>query len=575
MAGVARVLPDNPALDKPFDYLVPEAMATRVGVGTVVRVDLGGRRVGGWVTAVGVEPPADVVLRPLARVTGHGPAPELIELAGWAAWRWAGRPAHLLRTASPPGAVSGLPPAPLPKPVSGDDELAAEALAHDLAVLRLPPAADRWPVIAAAASRGTTLVVCPSAAAAAALEARLRRAGAAVALLPRDWAAAAAGAQVVVGARAAAWGPAVDLAAVVVLDEHDEVHQQEASPTWHARDVAAERARRAGAACVWVSPCPSLEALGRAPLVRPARAIEREGWPVVEVVDRRTEDPLRADLYSSRLVDLCRAAEPGRGRTVCVLNRKGRARLLACAACGELARCEACGAAVGSTEAGTVSCRRCGTDRPALCLSCGGGRLKLLRIGVSRARQDLEALTGRPVAEVTGQSDEVPDVPVLVGTEAVLHRVASAAVVAFLDLDAELLAPRYRAAEEALALVARAARLVGAKAGGGRLVLQTRLPDHEVVQAALQADPERVATAESARRADLRFPPTVAMAHVSGPRAGAYAEALRGLTGLELLGPADGAWLVRAPDHRSLCDALASTPRPPGRLRVAVDPLRI
>ena len=44
---------------------------------------------------------------------------------------------------------------------------------------------------------------------------------------------------------------------------------------------------------------------------------------------------------------------------------------------------------------------------------------------------------------------------------------------------------------------------------------------------------------------------------------------------VEVLGPADGRYLVRAGDHQALCDALASTPRPPGRLRVAVDPLRI
>ena len=32
------------------------------------------------------------------------------------------------------------------------------------------------------------------------------------------------------------------------------------------------------------------------------------------------------------------------GRVVCVVNRTGRSRLLACATCGELARCDRCGA---------------------------------------------------------------------------------------------------------------------------------------------------------------------------------------------------------------------------------------
>jgi primosomal protein N' (replication factor Y) len=162
-----------------------------------------------------------------------------------------------------------------------------------------------------------------------------------------------------------------------------------------------------------------------------------------------------------------------------------------------------------------------------------------------------------------------------VGTEAVLHDVDDADVVAFLDFDQELLAPRYRAAEQALGLLARAARLVGGREGSGRVVVQTRLPSHEVVQAALLGDPARVAQAERDRRALLRFPPFAALAEVSGASAQAFIDAFGLPVGVEVLGPTDGRWMLRAPDHQVLCDALAATPRPGGRLRVEVDPLRI
>ncbi|MBW3580846.1 MAG: hypothetical protein KY431_07400 [Actinobacteria bacterium] len=549
-------------------------------MGTVVRVDLQGRRVRGWVIAVDVTPPEGMALRPLAGVSGSGPAPELIDLAGWAAWRWAGRSVHFLRTASPPGVVAGLPtlPATPALPVGPVDEVFLEALARPRSVLRLPPAASPLPLVLTAARRGTTLVVTPSLAAAVDLAVELRRAGVATAVVPGEWARAAAGARVVIGARAAAWAPAVDLAAVVVVDEHDEAHQSEASPTWNARDVAAERARRAGAGCVLTSPCPSLEALAWGPVLAPSRTDERAGWPVVDVVDRRREEPLRADLYSPRLVALARSATRGDAGPglVTVLNRKGRAALLACGSCAELARCETCGAAVAEGDDATLGCRRCGASRPRMCLRCGSTRLKVLRPGVRRARDDLERLAGVAVAEITGDSAaETGDAPVVVGTEAVLHRVTRARAVAFLDLDAELLAPRYRAAEQALALVALAARRVGPKAGGGRLVLQTRLPGHEVVQAALHADPARVTAAEAERRQVLALPPATALAMVSGAPAIAFVEGLRGRAGVEVLGPVSARWLVRAPDHQVLCDALAATPRPPGRLRVAVDPLRV
>ena len=103
------MLPDVPAIDKTFDYLVPDALADQVRVGTMVRIQLQGRRVGAWVVQDHVTPPAGVKLRPIAKVTGWGPAPELIELASWASWRWSGRPATLLGTASPDHAVPCLP----------------------------------------------------------------------------------------------------------------------------------------------------------------------------------------------------------------------------------------------------------------------------------------------------------------------------------------------------------------------------------------------------------------------------------------------------------------------------------
>ena len=563
---IARVLPDLP-FDKVFDYLIPDDLASQVRVGTMVRVALQGRRIGGWVVGLAEEASTDRPLRPLAKVTGWGPPAEVVTLARWAAWRWAGRTAQLLGTASPLRAVRALPSVTPSAP-------RAPAPAAGVTVVRIPPAGDVLPVVLSAAGHGDALVLAPSHSAAGLLAARLRHEGHRVALVPHDWALAAAGGCVAVGSRAGAWAPRPHLGAVVVVDEGDEAYQEERAPTWNARDVAVERARRAGVPCVLTSPAPSLDALAYGPLVTPSRTEERGGWPVLDVVDRRPEPP-GSGLYSSRLVALARQAEPG-ARLICVLNRKGRARLLACAACRELIRCEACGAAVDGVDEG-LACRRCGTVRPRICLACGGTRLATLRVGVTRAREELEALANRPVAEVSADTAAGPppaDVPILVGTEAVLHRVAAARAVAFLDFDQELLAPRYRAAEAALGMLARAARLVGGRAGGGRLMVQTRMPGHEVIDAALHADPSRLAVVEAARRAALRFPPDTAVAAVSGQGAPAFVAALPPASGLEVLGPADGRWLLRAPGHRTLCDALAATPRPAGRLRIEVDPLR-
>ena len=166
--------------------------------------------------------------------------------------RWAaGRLRPFLVTASPPQHVAALPAsrrtgaAPRAgEPAGGEAARRGRRDAAAGAERRRVPA----PSLAAAAL-GPTLVVAPSVD-----RARLDADPAAPgrphrgACCPHEWALAAGGVDVVIGARAAAWAPCPGLAAAVVLDEHDEALQEERSPTWHARDVVVERARRAGRA---------------------------------------------------------------------------------------------------------------------------------------------------------------------------------------------------------------------------------------------------------------------------------------------------------------------------------------
>jgi hypothetical protein len=92
----------------------------------------------------------------------------------------------------------------------------------------------------------------------------------------------------------------------------------------------------------------------------------------------------------------------------------------------------------------------------------------------------------------------------------------------------------------------------------------------------LKADPGRLAATDDERRRALGFPPYSALAEISGAAASAFVEGLGRPPGVDVLGPdAAGRFLLRAPDHRRLCDTLAAATRPAGRLRVAVDPPRV
>jgi primosomal protein N' (replication factor Y) (superfamily II helicase) len=555
-------------------------------VGTMVRVPLHGRRVRGWVLDADVARPEATDLRDVLAVSSAGPPAAVVDLCRWAAWRWCGPLVTFLRAASAPNRVADLVGAEAETAVYPGPRLTGLELR--VTSPRSSSAAD-----VPLAPEGSTLVIDPSPGRAASLAARCEDEGRDVVLLGAEhgdaartahWARARAGACVVIGGRTA------------VLDEADEALEDERAPTWSARDVAAERAVRAGAALRVLTPAPTVDAVvlfGTAVVGPPARS-----WPRAEVVDQRDEEPGHG-LLSAALADGLRHAVDRGARAVCVLNRRGRARLLACRACGELARCETCGATVEEQSShvhGGLRCVQCATERPLVCLHCHGATFRAVRPGIGRVRDDLAALLPRAeVASVDSATDAVPDVPVLVGTEAVLHRVppgGPVGLVAYLELDQELLAPRARAAEQALWLLVRGARLLadhldGAAPGdAGRLLLQTRLPDHEVVEAVRHGDPMRVVAAESPRRQALGFPPFGGLAELGGaPEAVAAAcDAVAGL-GLTVLGPVtdrlarSSRALVRAPSTTALCDALAApgvdAARAEGRLRIDVDPRRV
>lgn len=576
---MVRVLPDVPAIRREFDYLVPavwidDGRAAHLAVGSMVRIELHGRRVAGWVTSVDPDDPHIEGLRSLAKISGIGPPSELIDVCRWAAHRWVGPVSSMLGTASPPKMVARVvaprPSSPQPTP---EVDLVREAFQGPGAAVRLPPLGDRWPFVLGAVAQGNALVLVPSLALARTLVGRLRKRGVATALYPRDWSAGMAGATVI-GARAAAFAPVRDLAAVLVIDEHDEVYQEERAPTWNARDVVIERARRAGVPCVLTSPLPTLEARASFTLLHPSREQERSGWPLVRVVDPREDGSSRGTLWTEAVVRMLREG----GRVAIVLNRKGRSKLLCCTNCDELVVCDVCDASMRQDDDSEFVCTSEGHRRPVVCAECGGTTFKNLRIGVTRAREELEALLREPVVEVTSDTEvgDLADARVLVGTEAVLHRIDAVGSVAFVDFDQELLAPRYRAGEEALAMLVRAGRLVGGRRDGtGQILIQSRQPSHPVIQAALAADIEPWSTTEATRRQLLRYPPFAALAEVSGVAAGAFVDSLGTPMGLEIRGPVDGRWLIRAADHASLADALGAVERPKGRLRISIDPLRL
>jgi primosomal protein N' (replication factor Y) (superfamily II helicase) len=185
-------------------------------------------------------------------------------------------------------------------------------------------------------------------------------------------------------------------------------------------------------------------------------------------------------------------------------------------------------------------------------------------------REELEGAAARPVVAVTGSDAASRPAGRCVRRDrggAASHP-RSADVVAFLEFDSEMLAPRFRASEQALALIVRAGRIAP------EVMIQTFSPDHEVIAAASAGDPARILEPEQARRRLLGLPPFGALALVSGAGADELVATLP--ADVEVGGDGADRFLVRAASWTMLGLALNAAERPSGsRIRVEVDPARI
>jgi len=579
MLRVARVVPDVTGVDKSFDYLVPSSLTAQVEIGARVRVPLHGRNVAGWVVAIGQPTPGLEVkkIREIIKVLGFGATQEIVDLAEWATTRWSGRMRSLIATATPKTLITNIPPSRYTaREVRFASPAVDELNMHGGGLIQVAPLTNLATIVGAVASDGPTLVVLPTQNRVKILASALKANKFSVAQWPQDWAMARAGVDIVVGTRSAVWAPMHRVASLIVVDEHDDLLQEERSPTWHARDVAIERARRAAAKCVLLSPIPSLAArewAGRRVVVD-----AQNPWPQISIVDRNRDEKWGRSLVSTELIEELRDKSR---RVVCVYNSKGRARLIACGSCRAILRCETCDAALVQPDASRLDCPRCGATRPVICQQCGSSKAASLKPGVSRLREELEASAGRSVVEVTAGSESFNHrATVFIGTEAVLHRLPSADTVVFLDIDAELLAPRYRANEIVATLIVHAARLVGRSENQPRIIIQTHSPDNELMVALTSGDFSEYQAKDRSRREMLGFPPFGSIVQISGTGTRTFIETID--HGLRLGGTVqtiiheNDSGLVRAQSWQELSRIFAETPRPPrSRLVFHVDPPRV
>jgi primosomal protein N' (replication factor Y) len=416
------------------------------------------------------------------------------------------------------------------------------------------------------------------------------------------------------GNRSAMFAPVAGLGLVVIWDDGDDLHAEPRAPYPHAREVLALRAHRRGAAALIggyarTAEATQLVAGGWAHALTADRPVVRRFAPRISAPGDDAELARDEAARSARLPGLAlrtaRAALAA-GPVLIQVPRRGYVVAVTCGHCHGPARCLACGGPLTLPAADAAAvCGWCAAAGGWACPRCGHTRLRAAVTGAGRTAEELgRAFPSIPVRTSGGDGviAEVPGTPaVIVATPGAEPR-ADGGYPAAVLLDGWALLGRasLRAAEEALRRWLNAAALVRPASEGGTVVVVAAagLP---AVQALIRWDPVTHAERELAERGELRFPPTVRMASVTGPK-DAVAEllAIAGLPAVaEVLGPVP-VTAEHRPDHgdqagdlvralirvpRSVGAALAaalhaaqavrSARKDPGAVRLQVDPAEL
>jgi len=432
--------------------------------------------------------------------------------------------------------------------------------------------------------------------------------------------------RIAVGARSAIFAPVASLGVVVVDEEHEGSYKQSDGPRYHARDVAVVRASRAGALCVLGSATPSLESWQNAQkgkfrlLSLPGRVGGGE-LPPVAVVDLREvwrvrregrastqrrgkgggDDPeIGGGVLAPRLVGAIQDRLRKKEQVILLLNRRGYSNFVQCRECGEVWRCPDCSVSLTFHRVKSrIVCHYCRHEEPppSRCDRCGSDDLSFRGLGTEQvervvaesfpgariARMDVDTTSGKwSHHEILGRFGR-GELDILLGTQMIAKGLdfPRVTLVGVVNADVGMHLPDFRASERTFQLLSQVAGRTGRGTLGGEVLVQTSLPDHYSVRAALRHDFVSFARRELKERVSPAYPPHVRLANVvvSSPNeqeAAREAEEgvkwlrshlAQGSGGVELVGPAPapieklhGRWrwhfILRSPSARGLGSAL-------------------
>lgn len=336
-------------------------------------------------------------------------------------------------------------------------------------------------------------------------------------------------AKVIIGTRSAIFTPFKKLGLIIVDEEHDASYKQVDGFKYSARDLAVKRAQLEDCKVVLGSATPSLESIFNAQqnkyewLILNKRAGEGQ-MPNISLIDIRSR-PLQNGC-SQPLIDQIRIEIQNNNQVIIFQNRRGFSPTLICEACSWMAHCKHCDARLTiHSNPPHLLCHHCNYKQtiPTTCEACNSTYLSPLGTGTERVEFGLsqhfpntkviriDRDTIKKQAHMEQLIDEVNlgEPCLLVGTQMLAkgHDFHNVTLVAVIDADASFFSADFRAVERSAQLLLQVAGRAGRGKKKGRVLIQTKHPEHPLFESVINSDYKTLAENELEDRTACELPP--------------------------------------------------------------------
>ena len=215
-------------------------------------------------------------------------------------------------------------------------------------------------------------------------------------------------------------------------------------------------------------------------------------------------------------------------QAIILLNRRGFNSQWQCADCGHVFHCPSCSVSLTFHHVGQVlKCHHCGHVEPPpnFCPKCMSTHLHALGTGTQRLHEEVLRTLALPASDVLRLDGDTAQIKaqvfdtlkrfrageskVLVGTQLVAKGLdlPNVTLVGVIQAEASLYFPDYTSHERTFQLLTQVAGRAGRGNKPGRVLLQTRDPQHPVIQLAMHHASDAFCTWELEQRESLMLPP--------------------------------------------------------------------